>query len=81
MEVAYMQITKITDKQDQLAIPKKTPLSAKELQKEFDYYRAEKLLRQMLEKGLVTEVEFNKIMLLNRETFSPMLAQIMPDIP
>ena len=76
-----MQITKITDKQDQLAIPKKTPLSTKELQREFDYYRAEKLLRQMLEKGLVTEVEFNKIMLLNRETFSPMLAQIMPDIP
>ena len=76
-----MQITKITDKQDQLAIPKKTPLSTKELQREFDYYRAEKLLRQMLEKGLVTEVEFNKIMLLNRETFSPLLAQIMPDIP
>ena len=40
-----------------------------------------KLLRQMLEKGLVTEVEFNKIMRLNRETFSPLLAQIMPDIP
>jgi len=76
-----MQITKITDKQDPLAIPKKTPLSTEALQREFDYYRAEKLLRQMLEKGLITKVEFNKIMLLNRKTFSPMLAQIMPDIP
>lgn len=76
-----MQITKITDKQDLLLNPKKKYLSAEALQREFDYYRAEKLLRKMLEKGLVTEVEFNKIMRLNRETFSPLLAQIMPDIP
>jgi len=81
MEVAYMQITKITDKQDLLLNPKKKYLSAEALQREFDYYRAEKLLRKMLEKCLVTEVEFNKIMRLNRETFSPLLAQIMPDIP
>lgn len=76
-----MQITKITDKQDSQAILKKTYLSTEELQREFDYYRAEKLLNQMLENGLITEEEFKKIMLLNRETFSPMLAQIMPDIP
>lgn len=76
-----MQITKITDKQDSQAILKKTYLSTEELQREFDYYRAEKLLHQMLDKGLISKEEFNKIMLLNRETFSPMLAQIMPDIP
>ena len=76
-----MQITKITDKHNPLAIPKETYLSDEELQREFDYYRAEKLLNQMLENGLITEEEFKKIMLLNRETFSPMLAQIMPDIP
>jgi Ca2+-binding EF-hand superfamily protein len=81
MEVTYMQITKITDKHNTLAISKKTYLSDEELQREFDYYRAEKLLNQMLENGLITEEEFKKIMLLNRETFSPMLAQIMPDIP
>jgi hypothetical protein len=81
MEVTYMQITKITDKHNPLAIPQKTYLSAEELQREFDYYRAEKLLNQMLENGLITKEEFKKIMLLNRKTFSPMLAQIMPDIP
>ena len=43
-----MQITKITDKQDPLAIPKKTPLSTKKLQREFDYYRAEKLPLKLL---------------------------------
>lgn len=35
-----MQITKITDKQDQISISKKTLLSAEALQREFDYYRA-----------------------------------------
>jgi len=73
MEVAYMQITKITDKQDLLLNPKKKYLSAEVLQREFDYYRAEKLLRKMLEKGLITEAEFNKIDALNRQTFSPFL--------
>ena len=41
-----MQITKITDKQDLLLNPKKKYLSAEVLQREFDYYRAEKLLRK-----------------------------------
>lgn len=56
-------------------------MSQEQLQREFDYIQAEKLLRKMLQKGLITEAEFNKIDALNRETFSPMLAQIMPDIP
>jgi len=62
-----MQITKITDKQDLLLNPKRKYLSAEALQREFDYYRAEKLLHQMLDKGLISKEEFNKIMLLNRE--------------
>lgn len=73
-----MQITKIIDKQDLLLNPKRKYLSDEALQREFDYYRAEKLLHQMLEMGLITKVEFNKIMILNRETFSPALAEIMP---
>jgi len=76
-----MQVTKIIDKQNSLTIPKKTYLAPEALQREFDYYMAEKVLHQMLEKGLITKEEFNKIMGLNRETFSPMLAQIMPNIP
>lgn len=78
MEVTYMQITKITDKQDLLLNPKRKYLSAEAIQREFDYYRAEKLLRKMLQKGLITEAEFNKIDVLNRQTFSPFLAEIMP---
>lgn len=53
-------------------------VSQEQLQREFDYIRAEKTLEKMLEKGLITEAEFNKITVLNRQTFSPFLAGIMP---
>lgn len=53
-------------------------MSQEQLQREFDYIQAEKLLRKMLQKGLITEAEFNKIEALNRQTFSPYLAEIMP---
>ena len=55
-------------------------MSQEQLQREFDYIQAEKLLRKMLQKGLITEAEFNKIDVLNRQTFSPFLAEIMPRI-
>lgn len=53
-------------------------VSQEQLQREFDYIQAEKMLRKMLGKGLITEVEFSKIDALNRQTFSPFLAEIMP---
>jgi len=40
--------------------------------------QAEKLMKKMLEQGLITEVELHKINELNRQTFSPILARIMP---
>ncbi|MEQ6390344.1 SHOCT domain-containing protein [Bacillaceae bacterium S4-13-58] len=75
-----MQITRITE-QNPLITSEQKPLCPEQLQREFDYYRAEKLLRKMLEKGLLSDEEFNKIMLLNRKSFSPILAQLMPDKP
>lgn len=77
----YMQITKITDNQNSLVNKKQTRISTEELQKEFDYWRAEKLLRMLLRKGLISEVEFYKIVALNRETFIPILVKLMPDKP
>ncbi|MBU8790981.1 MULTISPECIES: SHOCT domain-containing protein [Bacillaceae] len=71
------KVTKILDE----AIENSTALkrvSQEQLQCEFDYIQAEKLLRKMLEKGLITEVEFNKIDALNRQTSPPFLAEIMP---
>jgi len=76
-----MQITKITDETNPLMVPKRKPISHEQLQREFDYHRGEKILRKMLEKELISQGEFNKIMRLNRKSFSPILAQLMPDKP
>ncbi len=76
-----MQITKITEEQNPLRFSDRKPISHEQLQREFDYHRAEKLLRKMLEKELLSQEEFSKIMRLNRESFSPVLAQLMSDKP
>ena len=49
-----------------------------QLQCEVDYVMAQRILESMLSKGLISLSEFNKITALNRKTFSPALAEIMP---
>jgi len=48
-----------------------------QLQREVDYVRAQQTLTAMLDCGLISLSEFNKITDLNRKTFSPLLAEIM----
>lgn len=57
-----------------------TPPSTKQLQRDAGYYKAQLLLQSMLDSGLISLSEYNKITLLNRQTFSPYLVEIMPDI-
>ena len=71
------KVTKITEEITEKRIESKI-VSLEQLQREFNYIQAEKLLNKMLEKGLISEVEFNKITALNRQTFSPFLAELMP---
>lgn len=71
------KVIKITDEIIENKI-KRRSVSQGQLQREFDYIQAEKILKKMLEKDLITEAEFNKITKLNRQTFSPLLAEIMP---
>lgn len=56
----------------------KQPVSQEQLQNEYDYLLAQQILEAMLKKDLITVDEFNKITSLNRKSFSPALAQIMP---
>lgn len=56
----------------------KGPVSQEQMQREVDYVRAQQILTSMLEKELISLSEFNKITELNRKTFSPLLAEIMP---
>lgn len=68
---------KVTDTIPEISIEKKT-ISQDQLQREFDYIRAQMVLENLVQKGLISEPEFNKITKLNRQSFTPALAQIMP---
>lgn len=72
-----MQVTKIIGNQ---GIPNKEKhyYTEEELQHEYDYIRAMHMTKKLLEKELITADEFNKIMKLNRQIFSPNLVEIMP---
>lgn len=74
---AEMQVTKIIGNQ---GIPNKEKhqYTEEELQHEYDYLRTEQMTKKLLDKGLITVDEFNKIMKLNRQIFSPNLVDIMP---
>ena len=69
---------KVTDTIPEISIEKKQ-ISQDQLQREFDYMRAQMVLENLVQKGLISEHEFNKITKLNRQSFTPALAQIMPE--
>ena len=69
-------VTTITDIE---SIPEinKTNITDEQLKQDYNYCMAQKILKSMLEKGIISADEFNKITRKNRETFSPYLAEIM----
>ena len=72
-----MQVTKLAA--DQIGVaPKKHQYTQEEMQREYDYIRAEQLTRKLLNEGMIMEEEFDKIAALNRKSFSPFLSEIMP---
>ena len=56
-------------------------ISQEQLQHEVDYIRAQHILQSLFHKGLLSADEFAKITAVNRKTFSPVLAIILPPIP
>ena len=71
-----MQVTKIVDGDGDISysdIPK--PTNA-EMQREYDYLLAEQMTRNLLNDGLISQDEFDKIMVQNRRSFSPLLSKI-----
>jgi membrane-bound lytic murein transglycosylase MltF len=48
---------------------------------DLDYRRAQEIAQKMLNDGLISVDEFNKLTGINRETFSPLFAEIMPKSP
>ena len=48
------------------------------IQGDLDYKRAQAIAKTMLDSGLISVAEFNKLTAINRETFSPLFAEIYP---
>lgn len=53
------------------------PMTEEQLQREYDFYMAESIIRMLHKEGKITEDELHKISVLNRQKFSPKLAEIM----
>ena len=51
-----------------------------QVQRDVDYFRAQQITKSMLDAGLISLLEFNRLTLLNRQTFSPLYVEIMPEI-
>lgn len=70
-----MQVTKIVNSEISYNdIPKPTNT---EMQNEYNFILAEQMTRKLLDKGLISVDEFNKIMAKNRRSFSPYISRIM----
>ena len=54
-------------------------MTNEQLASEYSYYIVQKILQKALSEKLITVDEFNKITEKNRLSFSPALAEIMPD--
>lgn len=52
-------------------------ITQEELQREYDFYMAQKTLETMFMCGMISVDEFHKISAVNCKTFSPFLSEIM----
>ena len=70
----------VTQYRDGMAMRiEKHPISDAQLKAEYGYVMAQRALEKMLDAGLIYEEEFHQITRLNRQSFSPLLAGIMPE--
>ena len=71
-----MNVTQIKDGQIAYQdIPKPTDA---DMQNEYNYILAEQMTRKLLDQGLISVEEFNKIMAKTRRSFSPFISKIIP---
>jgi len=69
---------KVTKLEDAHSIQYKSEkLTEAALQNEHDYLIADRLTKKLLEKGLISQDEYDKIIAKNRKIFPPLLAEIL----
>ena len=50
-----------------------------QFQQDVDYFRAQRISKTLLDAGLISLSQFDKLSEMNRKTFSPFLADIFPN--
>ena len=61
-------------------VPYEKPrITNEELQREYDFLLAEQLTKKLLDAGMITQDEYERIRKLNIQTFKPFLSKLMPD--
>ncbi len=71
-----MQVTKVVlSAQEEMKTSRR--FTQEQLQNEFNYMQAEKITKTLLEKGIITEEEFDRIMAEHRRTFPTFLAPLL----
>lgn len=71
-----MQVTKITTPAEEVAHAT-SRVTEKQFYDEINYHRAEKLTQKMLEAGLITPDESDRILAEARKIFVPIFAEIL----
>ena len=72
-------VLEVTEIEKHLSL-KPTPITQEQLMQDFNYHKAQEVAKTMLNEGLISLSEFNKLTQINRETFSPLWVEIMPEI-
>ncbi len=71
-----MQITELNSKNAMEHCQKLSKRTLEELQQEYDFYIAQKIVKSMFDSGLISEHECNKLVAENKRYFSTLLAKI-----
>lgn len=71
-----MQVTRITTPAER-PMPAAHRLTEKQMYDEINYHRAEKMAKKMLDKGLISTEEYDRILAESRRIFVPFLAELM----
>ena len=71
-----MQVTKITTPAEK-PMPAAHRLTEKQMYDEINYHRSEKMAQKMLDRGIITTDEYDRILAECRKIFVPFLAELM----
>ena len=71
-----MQVTRITAPVEK-PMPTARRITEKQMYDEINYHRSEKMAKKMLDKGLITTDEYDRILAECRKIFVPFLAELM----